>query len=428
MDADFDIFAPDGTLLPQDDNSDADGTYEISLPAGRYTVVCEPPVASGLAPQSRQDLLVSGESEVDWVLPPSVRVLGRVLGPGGSPVAATDLDFDRASDGVRQPALGDVTNPFGSFAAYLEAGTYRVSAMPPVGTDLAPAVLPGVPVPTADTLRFDLVPAVHLTGTARDPTGAGVENVRLTFEEIASGNRVPAWGNRTLADGTYRAGIAPGIYRVDVGPPRGSGLVAQRVEPVDLTSDRSLEIDLRSGFRVAGRVLDGAGQPLAGADWDAADQATDAAIPTPNDDTDFDGRYELVLPGGSFRLTLTPPASSGLPPRVFENVPVSADVQLDVNYASQAASALRLVPAVNPVRTAGDFVLELPRDGPTRIEMYDVAGRHVRSLLDAWMPAGIHRLTWDLRDDGGAVQGVGVYYLLARQAEERTTARWVVAP
>ena len=56
----------------------------------------------------------------------------------------------------------------------------------------------------------------------------------------------------------------------------------------------------------------------------------------------------------------------------------------------------------NPFRREMDFELALDQDGPVRVRVFSSAGRRVADLLDAWMPAGTHRLSWSGRDVSGS--------------------------
>jgi len=60
------------------------------------------------------------------------------------------------------------------------------------------------------------------------------------------------------------------------------------------------------------------------------------------------------------------------------------------------------------------LVLGLPSAGRARIEVFDLAGRRVRTLLDGERAAGRHAIVWDGRDDGGNAVGGGLYLLRAR--------------
>lgn len=67
-------------------------------------------------------------------------------------------------------------------------------------------------------------------------------------------------------------------------------------------------------------------------------------------------------------------------------------------------------PAPNPARDAITLRLGLAAEGPARLDLYDLAGRRVASLVNATLPAGEHRLTWDLSGHGGPLPD-GLYLL-----------------
>jgi hypothetical protein len=59
--------------------------------------------------------------------------------------------------------------------------------------------------------------------------------------------------------------------------------------------------------------------------------------------------------------------------------------------------------------TLAEFVL--PERGFTRLEVLDVAGRRVRTLVAGFREAGLFRERWDGRDEGGRQVADGVYWL-----------------
>jgi len=61
----------------------------------------------------------------------------------------------------------------------------------------------------------------------------------------------------------------------------------------------------------------------------------------------------------------------------------------------------------NPV-TNIDFVLA--RDGQVKLEVFDVSGRHVRTLVDESRAAGPHTARWDGLDDNGSQAPSGTYF------------------
>jgi hypothetical protein len=82
------------------------------------------------------------------------------------------------------------------------------------------------------------------------------------------------------------------------------------------------------------------------------------------------------------------------------------------------AVPLLLPPVPNPFNPRVSLVCELPSEGVARIRILDVAGRVVRTLIDARLPAGRHAYDWDGRDVNGRKVPSGTY-----MAELTTTER-----
>ena len=70
------------------------------------------------------------------------------------------------------------------------------------------------------------------------------------------------------------------------------------------------------------------------------------------------------------------------------------------------------------------FRFGLPRAADVRLEIFDLEGRRVRTLLRGEQPAGWHELQWTGRVDGGEV-GAGIYFVRFK-AEGREFKRRLV--
>jgi hypothetical protein len=79
--------------------------------------------------------------------------------------------------------------------------------------------------------------------------------------------------------------------------------------------------------------------------------------------------------------------------------------------------------APNPARGALRLRFGLPEAAPVRLEVFDVAGQRVATLIDRAMPAGWHSLAWPGTRDGGAAAPSGVYFHRLTVGPERRTAR-----
>ena len=64
----------------------------------------------------------------------------------------------------------------------------------------------------------------------------------------------------------------------------------------------------------------------------------------------------------------------------------------------------------NPVQSATTITYRLPRDEHVTLEVYDMTGRRVQTLVNGHRAAGSHDATWDGRDASGQRVASGVYF------------------
>jgi len=79
----------------------------------------------------------------------------------------------------------------------------------------------------------------------------------------------------------------------------------------------------------------------------------------------------------------------------------------------------------NPFSTQTTIVFELPRDSRVQMEVHNLKGERVRTLLDQSMPAGRHSMTWAGIGDDGRPLPPGVYWIRT-QANDRSDVRKAV--
>ena len=80
-------------------------------------------------------------------------------------------------------------------------------------------------------------------------------------------------------------------------------------------------------------------------------------------------------------------------------------------------------PWPNPARSDARFTLTVPRDGPVRVEVFDVRGRRIQVLADGDEPAGSHNLTWNLAGSDGRPVSAGLYLVRAEVDDTVITRR-----
>jgi subtilisin family serine protease len=71
------------------------------------------------------------------------------------------------------------------------------------------------------------------------------------------------------------------------------------------------------------------------------------------------------------------------------------------------------------------FVLSQPVTGPVQVQVFDVRGAHVRTLLRGSLPSGRQVIAWDGRRQDGGLAAPGMYLVLAQRAGEARSVRVV---
>jgi len=79
-----------------------------------------------------------------------------------------------------------------------------------------------------------------------------------------------------------------------------------------------------------------------------------------------------------------------------------------VDDTPQVASLLQNHP--NPFNPQTEISFALDHAGPARLEIFNMQGRLVRTLVDGNLPAGPHAVVWDGRSDAGAQAASGTYF------------------
>lgn len=80
--------------------------------------------------------------------------------------------------------------------------------------------------------------------------------------------------------------------------------------------------------------------------------------------------------------------------------------------AAPAARHATVTISPNPFNPRTEIRLALGEDTPARIDIYDLAGRHVAQLADTTYGAGEHSVIWEGRDDAGRPVSSGVYLVM----------------
>jgi hypothetical protein len=126
----------------------------------------------------------------------------------------------------------------------------------------------------------------------------------------------------------------------------------------------------------------------------------------------------LKLPGDAEGAVL-PWAEYGHDPRNTFNATTVRDLNLmtapggSATALVEGSSGLRVGP--NPFNPRVTLAFGLRERGRVEVEVFDLAGRRLKTLLDGDLEPGAHQIVWDGRTDSGETVSSGVYFVrLAR--------------
>lgn len=142
---------------------------------------------------------------------------------------------------------------------------------------------------------------------------------------------------------------------------------------------------------------------------------------TPTIDYGYDLNYALILTAGTDLLgnDLTV-----LPDTVLNFITIPSGVE---GKPESAGYGFYLSPvSPNPVQEQAEFRFGLDKSCRVSLEIFNVLGQHVQTLLSGTVPAGNHSAKWNGRDDNGRKVSSGVYIYRLVAGEKTATRRFTV--
>ena len=80
----------------------------------------------------------------------------------------------------------------------------------------------------------------------------------------------------------------------------------------------------------------------------------------------------------------------------------------------------------NPFNPTTVINYDMQNDGQTLIEIMDVRGNHVRTLINDYVQMGSRSITWDATDDYGERVPAGIYFYMLRTNNYMQTQKMVL--
>jgi hypothetical protein len=130
---------------------------------------------------------------------------------------------------------------------------------------------------------------------------------------------------------------------------------------------------------------------------------------------DFGETYDTVI------LAITKYAPSSSTSYTYGTDSIPADIA-----DAAGAAALTLYPGVpNPMRSSGTIRLSLPSEQEVTVDLFDPAGRRIRSLGSGRLGPGVQEFRWDGRDADGREAPAGVYFVRVGAGGTFTKTHWI---
>jgi parallel beta-helix repeat protein len=137
-------------------------------------------------------------------------------------------------------------------------------------------------------------------------------------------------------------------------------------------------------------------------------------------------------PSGPYHPTLNP---GGLGNLVSDNVdfdpwstsPNQSGIVRDETGCREKPSAFSLYQnCPNPFNPTTNIEFDLPRSGPVRIEIFNILGQKIRTLVNEHMKAGHWLVDWDGKDDNGNDVSSGIYFYRLQAGEFTQTKKMIL--
>jgi len=108
------------------------------------------------------------------------------------------------------------------------------------------------------------------------------------------------------------------------------------------------------------------------------------------------------------------------------NAAFAIDVSASLGVPGTPAASWLAPPVPNPCRREAQVEFSLASAGSARVEVLDLSGRRVATLVAGALPAGRRSVRWDRRGDNGSRAASGLYFIRLVSGSESITTRLLV--
>lgn len=235
------------------DGTNAQGSFSTNVPDGLYVILFNPPAAlqDSLLTAVIENVVVSGTVQLGKVkMFAGVPLSGRVLGPGGLPVAGVDIDVVELASGQDLVVPGDLSGADGRFEIVVPNTAVEVQfeTAQLAGPTLAPTSVTVESQTSVDLGDVELTDGFTLSGTVSGPGGVPVSGADTDVFVAGTQQRMFTPQDDTDAFGAFHVILPTGTYDLRIDPPFDAGVLTGHVDAVTLSGDTNIgPIELEGG-------------------------------------------------------------------------------------------------------------------------------------------------------------------------------------
>ncbi|MCA9753376.1 MAG: T9SS type A sorting domain-containing protein [Gemmatimonadetes bacterium] len=258
----------------------------------------------------------------------AVIVSGHVLDELGLPIQNVDLDFEDDDTGLIIFTPNDNTDATGFYSVDVPLGRYNVffNSPDPFWLDLDYG---RVDVDGAMTIDAVLYQAHLLIGHVQNEAGAPLATVDLNFFDSVTGDQFLANDDNTDVLGNFAVFIPGTTFDVFFTAPLGQPYAGGALYEFAAAGTTNVgTIVLADGLAVTGSARGPGNVALVDVDLDFEDATTNDLIYTPRDNTDALGNFNVLVPEGTYHVTVKSAAGSNLAWKSVYDVPVTGPTSI----------------------------------------------------------------------------------------------------
>ncbi len=249
---------------------------------------------------------------------------------GNQPVSGVDVRLFTGT-GVPIGIPPTLTNGSGFYSVTgIPAGSYQMQFVPPASTGLLHLLVTGISVSGNTTVDAQLEAGNILSGFVRNTSLSPLAGIDINVYE-GNGTKLETPGDNSDLTGFYDVVVPNGSYLL-----RWRSLdtlarwVTYEIDNVDFNdNNQTIDVTLESGWFVSGTVTGPGSVPVVNANLDFLDVNTQLVVPTPNDNTNGQGHYRVLVPPRTYDVTASAQPADHLFPGSRTGFVVTKDTTLN---------------------------------------------------------------------------------------------------